>query len=66
MGETLKFKVFCLEYYRLEHGLSGSEAVRLFGEYGVFNYLASFYDVLHGMGANYLVQDIDQFIEARR
>lgn len=66
MSETLKFKTFCLENYRLAHGLSGAEAARLFTEYGVFDYLTSFYDVLHSMGANYLVEDIDQFIEARR
>jgi len=30
------------------------------------DYLGSFYDVLHSFGDQYLVEDIDLFIEARQ
>lgn len=66
MPETIKFKAFCLERYKYEHNMSGRDAMLLFKQYGVLDYLGSFYDVLHTFGDQYIVQDIDLFIEARR
>lgn len=66
MSETLKFKTFCLEQYKQEHGITGAEAMMRFKSYGVLDYLSSFYDVLHTTGAKYIVNDIDLFIEARQ
>ena len=66
MSDTAHFKVFCLERYKSEHNLKGKDAFRLFKEYGVLDYLGSFYDVLHTFSDKYIVQDIDLFIEARQ
>ena len=66
MPEVVRFKVFCLERYKYAHNLSGKEALRLFNEYGVMDYIGSFYDVLHSFGDKYIVSDIDEFIEARK
>lgn len=66
MSDTMLFKTFCIEQYKLEHHLSGKDTVHLFFQYGVMDYLQSFYDVLHSMGARYLVEDIDLYIEARQ
>ena len=66
MSDTAHFKVFCLERYKSEHHMKGNEVFRLFKEYGVLDYLTSFYDVLHSFGDKYLVSDIDSFIAARR
>ena len=66
MSQTMQFKVFCIEQYKNEHNLTGAEAVKKFKEYGVFDYLESFFDVLHSTGAKYLVEDIDMFIAARQ
>jgi len=66
MSKTAHFKVFCLERYKSEHRISGSEAFSLFKEYGVLDYLNSFYDVLHTFGDKYIVADIDEFIAARQ
>jgi hypothetical protein len=38
----------------------------LFKKYGVLDYLGDFYDVLHSFGWQYLVEEIDLFIDARR
>jgi hypothetical protein len=65
MSDTAYFKVFCIERYKNEHKLKGSEVIQLFKEYGVFDYLTSFYDVLHTFGDRYIVADIDEFIMAR-
>ncbi|MCL2627408.1 MAG: DUF3791 domain-containing protein [Oscillospiraceae bacterium] len=66
MADIIKFKAFCIERYRYEHRLSGKEVVELFLQYGVFEYISSFYDVLHSFGDKYIVQDIDLFIAARK
>jgi len=66
MAEVISFKVFCLEQYKYEHGMSGKDTFDLFKKYGVLEYLGKFYDVLHSFGASYLVQEIDLFIEARQ
>ena len=46
--------------------MKGKEAFRLFKEYGVLDYLSSFYDVLHSFGDKYIVADIDEFIATRQ
>jgi hypothetical protein len=63
---TAHFKVFCLECYKNKHQLKGIEAFKLFKEYGVLDYLSTHYDVLHTLGASYLVEDIEELIAARR
>ena len=65
MPEIVKFKAFCLELYKYAHGIKGREALLLFNQYGVMDYIESFYDVLHTYGAQYIVADIDEFIAAR-
>ncbi len=66
MSEQLRFKVFCVEEYKTAHGLKGRDAVRLFRQYGVLDYIGEFFDILHSYGGNYIVQDIDQFIQSRQ
>ena len=66
MHEIIKFKVFCLERYKYAHNLKGNEALRIFIQYGVMDYIASFYDVLHSFGDKYIVLDIDEFISVRQ
>jgi len=66
MPEIVKFKAFCLERYKFEHKLSGKDAIHLFMQFGVLDYIGSFYDVLHTFGDQYIVQDIDLFIAARQ
>jgi len=66
MSNTAHFKVFCLERYKHEHNMKGKDAFRLFKEYGVLDYIGSFYDVLHTFGDKYIVADIDEFIATRQ
>lgn len=66
LTKTLEFKIFCFEAYKARHGLKGVQALEEFERFGVFEYLTEFYDVLHTLGKEYLVDDIDRFIEKRR
>ncbi|MBQ8691411.1 MAG: DUF3791 domain-containing protein [Phascolarctobacterium sp.] len=66
VSKTLEFKVFCFEAYRAEKKLTGFEAMEPFKKYGVLQYLEKCYDVLHTTGRDYLIEDIDLFINARK
>lgn len=50
----------------MRHGLSGDDALALFDRKGVTSYLTEHYDVLHTQGKDWLVDDIDQFIQNRQ
>ena len=66
MSKELKFLVYCLEIYRREKNLTGKQVIELFKKYGVIDYIISYYEALHTTGANYTIEDIDLFIEARQ
>lgn len=61
----MTFTVFCLENYKLHRNISGREAAKLFADYGVFDYINEFYDVLHTTGCNYINNDIDIYLKSR-
>lgn len=66
MSKTLEFKAFCFEAYRNEKKLTGSETMSLFKKYGVLDYINTCFDVLHTTSRDYIVEDIDIFIEKRK
>ena len=66
MSEILEFKVFCFEAYRNEKKLSGRETMAIFKKYNVLDYLGTCYNVLHTTSRNYIIEDIDIFINARK
>lgn len=66
MSKEMKFIVFCLENYKQHKSLTGKQTAELFAEYGVFEYLREFYDVLHSTGEQYMNNDIDAYLRARQ
>ena len=66
MDKSIDFTVFCLESYKQAHNLTGKEALKIFKDNNVFDYIQSFYDVLHSTGQDYIVEDIDVFIKSRQ
>ena len=65
MSKEISFTVFCLESYKVHRNLSGRAVVKLFSDYGVFDYIREFYDVLHTTGHNYINHDIDIYLKSR-
>lgn len=65
MSDEMTFAIFCLESYKVHRGLTGKETAKLFKEYGVFDYITEFYDVLHTTGESYVNHDIDAYLAAR-
>ena len=66
MSKEGKFLVFCLEMYKAEKHLTGKQVIELFKQYNITDYVLSCYEALHTTGTNYIVEDIDLFIEARQ
>ena len=62
MDKLITFKVFCLENYKTVHNLTGKIALDIFQKNKVFDYITSYFDVLHSFGRLYIINDIDDFI----
>lgn len=60
------FVAFCIEEYGAAKGMSGEQVLDLFSKYGLVDYLSEFYDVLHTQGRQWLIEEIDEYIEIRR
>ena len=66
MSKEGKFLVFCLEMYKAAKHMNGKQVIELFKQYDITDYVLSCYEALHTTGTNYIVEDIDLFIEARQ
>jgi len=65
MSRMIDFTVFCLESYKQAHNQTGKAALKVFNDNNVFDYIQSFYDVLHSTGQDYIVEDIDLYINSK-
>ena len=46
--------------------LTGKQLAELFSRYRVWEYVYFCYEALHTTGTNYIIEDIDLYIEARK
>ena len=60
------FLSFCIEQYKNAKGLTGEEAMLELSRYGVLEYLQEFFDVLHTQSRQWLLADMDDFINKRK
>lgn len=60
------FLAFCIEQYMNEKRLSHEEAMSLFTEFGVLDYLAEHFEILHTQSRQWIIEDIDEYIKARK
>ena len=65
MSKEMSFVIFCIESYKVHKSLTGKQTVALFRQYGVFDYLREFYDILHTTGYQYISNDIYIYLKAR-
>lgn len=62
MSNELKYLAYAMEYYRRKKGLTGPEAARLFGEYGLYQLVIDNYFLYHIESPDNMVADLDEFI----
>ena len=65
MSKQGEFMIFSAEQYKRAKQLTGRQLDALFGKYRVWDYLYACYEALHTTGTNYIIQDIDLYIQAR-
>ncbi|MDR2572011.1 MAG: DUF3791 domain-containing protein [Oscillospiraceae bacterium] len=66
MSAEGKFLVYCIEIYKAAKQITGRQTIETFIHYGVTDYISSCYEALHTTGANYIIEDIDLFLEAHK
>ena len=59
----LSFKAFCIEKYADHKSILSNEVYTLFEKNGIMKMLDDDYDILHGHGFEYIMNDIDQIME---
>lgn len=65
-NNRLDFMVYCIEIYKNVKGLKGKDVLELFNRYRVFDYIKATYEALHTTGKDYIVEDLDIYINARK
>ena len=60
------FISFCIEQYKNAKGLTGEQAVKQLDQYGVLEYLEESYEPIHTQGYQWILEDIDEFINIRK
>lgn len=58
----LSFKAYCIELYADRISKPGNEVYALFENNGILQMLDEDYDILHGHGFEYILNDIDTII----
>ena len=66
MSKEGKFLIFCIEMYKAAKHMTGKQVISLFKQYEITDYVLACYEALHTTGTNYIVEDIDLFVEARQ
>ena len=70
MDKNLKdityFISFCIEQYMNAKGIDEDEVIATFSEYGVFDYLYDYFEVLHTQSRQWIIADIEEFINDRK
>lgn len=66
MDNKIDFLVYCIENYKNDKSLIGKKAIELFNRYRVFDYINTSYEALHTTGKEYIIDDLDIYINARK
>ena len=66
MSREGNFLIYCIEQYKNAKKLTGKQVSELFNKYRVWDYIYSCFEALHTTGDNYIIEDIDLYIEARQ
>ena len=63
MSKESNFLIYCMERYRYFKGLSGADVAKNFEKYDIYGYITKYFESLHTMGDNCIVQDIDDIYQ---
>ena len=60
------FLSFCIEQYIMAKGIDGAEVIKTFAKFDVFDYLNNHFEILHTQSRQWILEDIDEYIEVRK
>lgn len=60
------FVSWCIEEYKTVAGLGGSATMELLDKYGILQYLADNFEVLHTQSRQWLMEEIGEQLEQRK
>ena len=66
MDNKLDFLVYCIENYKNDKDLNGMQIIELFNRYRVIDYIKASYEALHTTGKEYIIDDLDSYINTRK
>jgi hypothetical protein len=58
----VEFLSFCIEIYKMKLGVSGTTVANYFNETGTLDFLLENYDLLHTIGKEQLLAEIERFL----
>jgi hypothetical protein len=62
MMSKLSFKTYCVELYADHKSIPSNKVYNIFDEKGIFKMLDEDYDLIHGLGFSFVINEIDQFL----
>ena len=60
-----EFIAFCIEAYKMKLGVSGAKVAEYFEDTGLLDFLFENYDMLHTLGREQLLGEMDDFLVKR-
>lgn len=64
-AKIAEFISFCIEMYARHKNISGREVASLLSRVSGYEYLRNGYEILHTMGREWLIDDMDEFFAKR-
>lgn len=59
------FLSFCIEQYKNTKSITGEEAMEILSAGGVLDYLESNYEVIHTQSPQWIVEEIEEYLNSR-
>jgi hypothetical protein len=66
LNKIAQFQLFCLENFKFSNKIPGNEALKLFNDHRVFDFLSENFEVLHTQGKNYIISIISTYINNKK
>lgn len=63
--KVMEFVSFCIENFKVKFNMKGKDVANLFYKSGVIDFLIESYELLHTQGAEYIISEIQLFLENR-
>ena len=60
-----EFMAFCIEAYKMKLGVSGAKVAEYFEDTGLLDFLLENYDMLHILGREQLIGEMERFLAPR-